>query len=152
MLKKQNQTKYTSESMTVKLEIPDFTTKRNGGQDEMGESPTFSIRGKDLRIRVRPNDQNSKNIGVYLANLSKDTVTAKFTVKHDKQGSAKTVLKRLEINADQGFGLSNYKSHKEYRWFIKSEDDVFRLECEVTLYFTEDMEIKEKRYPLSSYY
>ena len=121
MFKKQNQTKYTSESMTVKLEIPDFTTKMNGGQDEKVESPTFSIRGKDLRIQVKPNDRNSKKIGVYLLNHSKDTVTATFTVKTVVRGggSVQTVVfKRREIEAaDQGLGLSNFKSHMEYRWF-----------------------------------
>ena len=147
MFKKQNQTKYSSESMTVKLEIPDFTTKMTGGQDEMIESPTFSIGGKDLRIQVKPNDRNSKNIGVYLLNHSKDTVTATFTVKTVGRGSVQTVFKRKEIEAaDQGLGLSDYKSHKEYRWFIKSEDDVFRLEFEVTLYFiVEEIDCPKKR-------
>ena len=74
MFKKQNH-KYTSESMTVKLEIPDFTTKMNGGEDEKVESPTFSIGGKDLRVQVYPNDRNSKNIGVYLHNYSKGRIT-----------------------------------------------------------------------------
>lgn len=138
----------------MKLEIPDFTTKMNGGQDEKVDSPTFRIRGKDLRIQVKPNDRNSKNIGVYLLNHSKDTVTATFTVKNVGRGggSVQSVFKKREIEAaDQGLGLSVYKSHKEYRWFIKSEDDVFRLEFEVTLYFiVEESDCPKKRYPVSS--
>ena len=153
MFKKQNETKYTSpsESMTVKIEIPDFSTKMTGGQYLMIKSSTFRIRGKDLRIQVYPNNRNSKNIGVYLHNNSKDTVTATFSVKNEKQGSAQTVFKKRKIKAVEGWGRS-YWSHTEYRWFIKSDDDVFRLEFEVTLYFTEDMEIKEKRYLLSFFY
>ena len=41
MFKKQNQLSYTSESMTVKLEIPDFTDKMNAGPEEKIESPSF---------------------------------------------------------------------------------------------------------------
>ena len=154
MNNKQNQAKYLSlsESKTVKVEIPDFTTKMNAGPDEKVESPTFTIRGKDLRIQVMPNDRNAKNIGVYLHNHSKDTITAKFTVKslkNDKPGSVETVMDR-RIKADQGWGNAKYKSHKEYRWFIKSDDDVFRLEFEVTLYFTvEVIDSPKKRYPVS---
>ena len=157
MINKQNQAKYSSlaESKTVKVEIPDFTNKMNGVPVENIESPTFTIRGKDLSIQVNPNDRNAKNIGVYLHNYSKDTITAKFTVKslkNDKPGSVETVLDdRTEFKADQGWGNPKYKSHKEYRWFIKSDDDVFRLEFEVTLYFTaEDLDCPKKRYPVSS--
>ena len=116
----------------------------------MVESPTFSIRGKDLRIRVWPNDRNSKNIGVYLHNCSKDRITAKSTVKTGGQGPAQTVFKRREIKANHEWGLTVYKSHREYRWFIKSDDDVIRLEFEVTLYFTDkDLDCPKKRYPAS---
>ena len=152
MFKKQNQLSYTSESMTVKLEIPDFTDKMNAGPEEKIESPSFKIRGKDLRIQVKPNDKNSKHIGVYLLNHSEDPVTAKFTVKVGGRGSVLTVFKRREIQAaGQRMGLSDYKSHKEYKWFIKSDDDVFTLEFEVTLYFiVEKIECPKKRYPVSS--
>ena len=155
MNNKQHQAKYLSlsDSKTVKVEIPDFTTKMNGGPLTI-ESPTFTIRGKDLSIQVTPNDRNTKNIGVYLHNHSKDTITAKFTVKslkNDKPWSVETVVDKSEFKADQGWGTPKYKSHKEYRWFIKSEDDVFRLEFEVTLYFTaEDLDCPNKRYPVSS--
>ena len=150
MFKKQNQTKYTSESMTVRLEIPDFTNKMNGGPEEKVESPTFTIRGKELRIQIKPNDRNSKNIGVYLLNHSEDTITAKFTVKTIGRGQVQTVFRRREIKANEEWGVDDYKSHKEYRWFLKSDDDVFRLEFEVTLYFTvEVIDGPKKRYPVS---
>ena len=150
MFKKQNQLSYTSESMTVKLEIPDFTNKMNAGPEEKIESPSFKIRGKDLRIQVKPNDKGSKHIGVYLLNHSEDPVTAKFTVKVGGRSSVLTVFKRREIQAaGQRMGLSDYKSHKEYKWFIKSDDDVFTLEFEVTLYFiVEEIECPKKRYLL----
>ena len=131
-----------SESMTVKLEITDFTNQMTGGADAKVESPIFTIRGKDLRIIVTPNDRNNKSIGVYLCNYSEDTVTAKFTVKTYKL----TILNKKEIGAGENFGLTRYMSHREYRWFMKSADDVFRLELEVTLYFSaKDMNCSKKR-------
>ena len=130
-----------SESMTVKLEITDFTNQMTGGADAKVESPIFTIRGKDLRIIVTPNDRNNKSIGVYLCNYSEDTVTAKFTVKTYKL----TILNKKEIGAGEGFGLTLW-SHRVYRWFMKSADDVFRLELEVTLYFSaKDMNCSKKR-------
>ena len=149
---KQTLAKYLSpsESKTVKLEIPDFTNKMNAGQDEKVESPTFTIRGKDLRIQIWPNDRNDKVIGVYLHNRSEDTITAKLTVKN-ANNVKQTIFKRREIMSDRGYGVPNYTSHREYRWFLKSEDDVCRLEFEVTLYFTaEDLDCPKKRYPVSS--
>ena len=147
-----------SESMTVKLEIPDFTNQMTGGRDAKVESPIFTIRGKDLRIIVTPNDRNNKSIGVYLGNYSEDTVTAKFTVKTYKLsikcsfGTKQygqyelTILNKKEIGAGENFGLTRYRSHREYRCFMKGADDVFRLELEVTLYFSaKDMNCSKKR-------
>ena len=132
-----------SESMTVKLEIPDFTNQMTGGADAMVKSPMFTIRGIKFLIGLSPNDRNKKNIGVHLFNYSEDTITAKFTVKHDKLGPAIVFIKR-EIEADQGYGHPKLYSH---RGFMKSNDDnVFRLELEVTLYFSaKDINSSKKR-------
>ena len=130
-LKFVHEAKWSEETKTIGVEIKDFLVKIDDLENKKKpiKSPSFKLAGKELSVNIWPDDGL---ISVYLHNKSKESVTVTVTFKSSSGG--KYSRKKCLIEAGLGLGLGNFLSHDDFKKWARENDDIFRLEVEVTLH------------------
>ena len=132
----------TSETKTVRIDIPDFTKKIQDEANKMKpiDAPPFKIAGKKMAVSVQPYEarENSRGIGVYLVNLTEDEkLTATFTMivcsRELTVGPCKS-----EIDPDTNMGYPCLLTHEVYKKWAKENGDILKLEVKLTLHFSDN--------------
>ena len=137
-LKFVHEAKWSEETKTIGVEIKDFLVKIDDLENKKKpiHSPSFKLADKELGVYVYPGVYRRENSGefisVYLANKSKESVTVTVTFKSSSGG--KYSRKKCLIEAGLGLGLGNFLSHDDFKKWARENDDIFRLEVEVTLH------------------
>ena len=134
-LKFVHETKWSEETKTIGVEIKDFLVKIDDLENKKKpiKSPSFKLAGKELYVSIYPQEKNSREfISVVLHNKSKESVTVTVTFKSSSGG--KYSRKKCLIEAGLGLGLGNFLSHDDFKKWARENDDIFRLEVEVTLH------------------
>ena len=136
-LKFVHEAKWSEETKTIGVEIKDFLVKIDDLENKKKpiHSPSFKLADKELGVYVYPQDRRENSgefISVYLANKSKERVTVTVTFKSSSGG--KYSRKKCLIEAGLGLGLGNFLSHDDFKKWARENDDIFRLEVEVTLH------------------
>ena len=125
---------------TIHLKIQDFTEKIDDlvNKKKKIESPMFTMAGKELCVKVFPEDWNEntgKFISVFLTNLTKEDITATVNFKSSSApGNLSMSLKNDVIKAGLGRGFGRFLSHETFKKWARENEDIFSLEVEVTLH------------------
>ena len=122
---------------TICVEIKNFTAKIDDLENKKKsiDSPRFTMDGKELYVRVYPEDDDEnagESICVYLFNNSKESES--FTVSFKSSSGGNYTFDKEPLPAGEGRGFMDFLSHSDYKKWARENEDIFSLEVKVTLH------------------